>query len=90
MTLNNGKSKLYYERRIFDLIYGEKKDLSVEHRDKPDFWITNNINEKFGVEITQLYSDESQARLQCIPNYSEELRAGLAKLDSGISGKAAL
>lgn len=67
------KEKLTDERIIFNLIYGTRKDLIVNHRDKPDFWIENEIHQKFGVEITQLFINESDARLKNIPHYMGEL-----------------
>lgn len=61
------------ERRIFDMVYGKQENLSVQHKDKPDFWVKNLDGEKFGVEITEFYINESAARLKNIPLYTDEL-----------------
>jgi hypothetical protein len=61
------------EKIIFDLVYNNRKDLTIDHEDKPDFWIGNNLHQKFGVEITQLFKNESDARLKYITNYLGDL-----------------
>lgn len=60
------------EQFIFSLVYNDKQNLEIVHKDKPDFWITNG-NQRFGVEITEIYKNESDARLSNIPNYTSEL-----------------
>lgn len=64
------------ELRIFNSIYANRKDLSIDLKDKPDVWVTNNIGKKFGVEITQIYTNESSARLENLPNYLSDLIGG--------------
>jgi hypothetical protein len=66
-------NKTKIERRILDLVYKNQEALTIVHQDKPDFLITNNVGDTFGVEITQLFVNESDARLKNIPNYTEEL-----------------
>src|SRR5665648_857034 len=60
------------EQYIFNLVYKDKQNLKIIHKDKPDFWITN-AKHRFGVEITEIYKNESAARLSNIPNYTGEL-----------------
>jgi hypothetical protein len=66
------------ERMIFDAVYDSANFVEVEHRDRPDFIIYRRANREmpFGVEITELFDDESHARLQNISGYFEELIAG--------------
>jgi hypothetical protein len=66
-------NKLEIEKYIFSLVYNKKTELKIEHEDKPDFWICNSSNQRFGVEITEIYKNESDARLTNIPNYTGEL-----------------
>lgn len=66
-------NKTKIERKILDLVYKSQETFTIFHQDKPDFLITNNVGDTFGVEITQLFTNESDARLKNIPNYTEEL-----------------
>jgi|TARA_B110000240_G_scaffold82389_1_gene93947 hypothetical protein len=61
------------EKRIFNYVYKKNKFKIIEHKDKPDFWINPNSNFSFGVEITELFENESIARLEKIDNYIGEL-----------------
>lgn len=65
------------ERRIFDLVYsGRSLDDVVEH-ENPDFLARCSPElPYFGVEITEYYDSESNARLSCIPDYVSELLQG--------------
>ena len=60
------------EKYILSLVYKDNQNLEIAHEDKPDFWITNNKH-RFGVEITEIYKNESDARLSNIPNYTGDL-----------------
>lgn len=67
----SNKSKI--ERNILDLVYKDQSKLTVIHKDKPDFIIKNENGDEFGVEVTELYNNDSDARLKNIPNYTKEL-----------------
>jgi hypothetical protein len=67
------KTKKEIEVEIFRKVYPELT--SFEHTDKPDFICSYN-QIKFGVEVTQLFINESDARLSFIPNYSHSLLEG--------------
>ena len=66
-------SKKSGELSIFNLLFGKKTDITVQRKDKPDFWLTNRQNLQFGIEITELFFNESEARLNKIDNYLKEL-----------------
>ena len=67
------KIKQTIERKILDLVYKDQTKLTITPQDKPDFLIENDVGNKFGVEITQCYTNESDARLKNIPNYTSDL-----------------
>lgn len=64
------------EQRIFDTVYGNTNHLNTTHGDKPDFLVSLVDDLKFGVEITEFFQSESQARLNNIPSYISELLDG--------------
>jgi len=66
-------SKHKTEERIFKQVYDTDLFFNYEHKDKPDFWINTSLEYKFGVEITELFENESSARLEKIDTYTEEL-----------------
>lgn len=51
-------TKQVTEREIFDLVYGDKQNISIRYQDKPDFWITHTNQYKFGVEVAGLFKNE--------------------------------
>lgn len=59
-------------------MYDPAEFAAVEHVDRPDFFVYSHGPDKpaFGVEITEVYDDESNARLQNIEGYFEDLIAG--------------
>lgn len=72
MSQNKNKKRVD-EWRIFNFVYGSRTNLTVMHEDKPDFWIKNECGDHFGVEVTQLFINESDARLKKIKGYSSDL-----------------
>lgn len=70
---NDMQAKRANELKIFNLIFGRRTDITFEHEDKPDFWVNTSSGIKFGVEVTELFDTESDARLTKIPNYFNEL-----------------
>jgi hypothetical protein len=63
------------ERAIFDSVYEEGSYVTVSHTDVPDFVVTTDSG-SFGVEVTETYADESEARSINIPSYTRNLLAG--------------
>jgi hypothetical protein len=61
------------ERKLFDLLYVPKTPWTVSETESPDF--VCSVDERFvlGVEITELFANDSDARLQKIPGYVAEL-----------------
>jgi hypothetical protein len=64
------------ERAIFELVYDPDRYESVVHRDKPDFEVLTRFGGRFGVEATELFPSEADARLRKRPDYITELLAG--------------
>lgn len=65
------------ERAILRMIYNEEEFVTVIQDDCPDFRIVRRGSEiQFGVEITELYSSEAEARLSNLPGYLSHLLAG--------------
>jgi hypothetical protein len=71
-------TKQQIERAIFDAVYDRARYVAIEHRDRPDFAVYRSTDRKlaFGVEITEVYTADSNARLQNIEGYFEELISG--------------
>ena len=64
------------ERASLRLVYDEEKFALVEHRDEPDFVLQHHGDHlPFGVEVTDLYETESDARAQLHPTYISDLLA---------------
>ncbi len=66
---------LKWERYILDLVYDVGAFDSFSHADRPDIRLTRGGTE-FGVEITELFRDGSDARLTKIPDYMQRLWDG--------------
>jgi hypothetical protein len=66
-------SKKQTEKNIFNLIYSQKENFDAVHSDKPDFIVSREGQKTFGVEVTQLFQNESSARLLKIPSYTADL-----------------
>ncbi len=65
------------ERAILELVYDLDHFAAVWESEKPDFKLRHqNEEEFFGVEITEFYLFESDARIKSIPGYLSELFAG--------------
>ena len=60
------------ERMIFDCVYSDRVLASVIPAEEPDF-IAENVDGKFGVEVTEFYFSQSKARLRNIPGYTAEI-----------------
>jgi hypothetical protein len=63
------------ERKAFDAIFG-KSGLTVEEGERPDFVCSRTGNLLFGVEITEFFWTESDARLRKIESYVSDLISG--------------
>ncbi len=60
------------EKTIFDLVYSGRAFDSVTPTEEPDFKVKNADGE-FGVEITEFYFSQSEARMKNIPGYFTEI-----------------
>jgi hypothetical protein len=70
MQLDLDDAKKKAERMALEAIYGEADFSSVLASESPDFLITHRGEEvSFGVEVTEFYFSESNARARNIPNY---------------------
>lgn len=65
-------NKKTVERSILDFLYLEK-DFKIENFERPDFILTTPSNLKFGVEVTEFFIRESNARLKKMDSYLDEL-----------------
>lgn len=72
MTRNKQKES---ELKILRKIYNKKRFPKFEVSERPDF-IIHSTN-KFGVEITRFYPNESAARLYNKTNYADNLASGV-------------
>jgi hypothetical protein len=61
------------ERRIFDQVYGKTPGWTVRPHESPDFLCRRSDIVILGVEVTEYFHSESDARLQRIPGYAKEL-----------------
>lgn len=64
------------ERRALQRVYREEQFESVRHADSPDFVLQRRGHEPFGVEVTDLYPHEADARMDAHPEYVRHLLAG--------------
>lgn len=70
-------SKKQEERRIFDLVYADRSFDEVKEFETPDFLVRYFPNTSyFGVEVTEYYLTETNARLDNITDYSGHLLNG--------------
>lgn len=74
------------EFKTLKKIYNDNIRYNIIESEKPDFIVKDlKYEEEFGVEITELYYNQSSARLQKIPNYTYELlKNGIPRNDQGI------
>ena len=63
------------ERKILDQVYGKTHGWAVMPHESPDFLCHRNEAVKLGVEVTEYFDSESDARLQNISGYGRELIA---------------
>ena len=65
------------ERIILSMVYDLSRFASVIQRECPDFSLRYaSVDQAFGVEVTELYYSESNARTHNIPRYTTDLLAG--------------
>ena len=65
------------ERRILDLVYGDRSLHAVREHERPDFLIQSTASSTpFGVEVTEFFDSETSARLDRIDGYMGELLDG--------------
>jgi len=70
-------SKKQQERRIFDLVYDDRSFDNVKASENPDFIVRYSPSSPyFGVEVTEYYLTETNARIDNIAGYTEELLSG--------------
>ncbi|WP_420768268.1 hypothetical protein ACNR9V_12935 [Parageobacillus thermoglucosidasius] len=67
--MNKKQNEMY----ILKSVYKTEKYKEVKQIEEPDFIITNHSNIKFGVEVTEYYYSETDARLRKIQNYFQDL-----------------
>lgn len=62
------------EKNILEMVYESNRLSNLKESESPDF-LVSNIGEEipFGVEVTELFIDESNARLKKVPNYLFDL-----------------
>lgn len=75
-----GTSKKDREQEILSRVFEEGKFLKIADSERPDFILeysgTVCGDTKVGVEITELYVDETTARLMNMPNYAKRVMDG--------------
>lgn len=70
-------TKFEREQAALRFVYDEDQFASVDHQDEPDFVLQHHAAQvRFGVEVTDLYETESDARAQLRPRYISELLDG--------------
>jgi hypothetical protein len=75
--MTHEERKRSQETMILEMAYDLSWFHHVNPRERPDFALTNREGRKaFGVEITQLFINESQARLNMIASYLHRLWSG--------------
>lgn len=75
-----GNSKKDREQEILSRVFEESKSLKISESERPDFILeytgTIHGDTKIGVEITELYVDETTARLMNMKNYAQRVMDG--------------
>jgi len=70
-------AKLDRERELLRAVYREREFATVEHGDSPDFVLRHHgVSTPFGVEVTEVFETEADARLRFHPEYVGRLLAG--------------
>lgn len=68
------------ERELLRAIYNAGEYASVEHGDSPDFLLRrHHVNSRFGVEVTEVFDSDADARLRFHPDYVTSLLAGVSR-----------
>ena len=67
--------KQLWERSILELVY-DPDEFHVLASDSPDFHLSREGGPPFGVEITDVFPDESDARMRMVPGYMQSLWEG--------------
>lgn len=68
------------ETIILEMVYDLSRFQSVIPRERPDFALAHQQGGPFGVEVTQLFVNEAQARLNLARGYADRLWAGGAHM----------
>lgn len=74
LTVQNER-KRKWERSTLELIY-DPAQFEIIHDDSPDFRLSRTGEVPFGVEVTDVFIDDSQARMLLVPGYMESLWKG--------------
>lgn len=69
-------TKQQIERALFNAVYDATVYARIEDRDRPDLAVHIHGGSAFGVEVTEVYVSEPEARLENIDGYFEDLLAG--------------
>lgn len=64
------------EREIFEGVYNLLKNTRIVDSESPDFIIEDDRLYRLGVEVTELYQDETEAKLRHHPGYVDGLLSG--------------
>jgi hypothetical protein len=75
--VTNSQRKIERERALLEVVYDLDRLSSVEHTDRPDFVLrSSRDSQAFGVEVTELFETEAEARAHADPTYISRLLAG--------------
>lgn len=70
-------TKKQRERAILDEVYAHRGLSEIEEHEGPDFLVRHHSgSDRFGVEVTEFYLSETDARMQRIEGYLADLLAG--------------
>jgi hypothetical protein len=61
------------ERKVIEMVFGGHPELNIVESERPDFICEIPEKIRFGVEVTDFFLSESEARLCRIPNYAIDL-----------------
>ena len=64
------------ERKILRRVFDESGFAIVDEDESPDFVLATRFGIRVGVEVTELYRSQSDARVTRIPGYFDELISG--------------
>jgi hypothetical protein len=70
VSMNHTERKRALERIILEMVYDPKDFAEIVEGERPDFTLKRqDSGPVFGVEVTQLFEDESMARLNLLDGY---------------------